>query len=51
MAHAAASDMHDPEDGPSIASGLAWIEKRLGANAVRQLLNENPRRILVGQLP
>jgi protein-tyrosine phosphatase len=51
VAHAAASDMHDPEDGPAIASGLAWIEKRLGANAVRQLLNENPSRILVGQLP
>ncbi len=51
MAHAAASDMHEPEDGAAIASGLAWIEKRLGANAVKQLLNENPRRILVGQLP
>lgn len=51
MAHAAASDMHELEDGAAIASGLAWIEKRLGANAVKQLLSENPRRILVGQLP
>jgi protein-tyrosine phosphatase len=51
MAHAAASDMHDPEDGPAIASGLGWIRKRLGEDAVKQLLSENPRRILVGQLP
>jgi protein-tyrosine phosphatase len=51
LAHAAASDMHAPEDGPAIVSGLAWIEKRLGADAVRQLLSDNPRRILVGQLP
>ena len=51
MAHAAASDMHDPEDGPAIASGLGWIQKRLGPDTVKQLLSENPRRILVGQLP
>jgi protein-tyrosine phosphatase len=51
LAHAAASDMHAPEDGPAIASGLAWIEKRIGADTVRQLLSDNPRRILVGQLP
>jgi protein-tyrosine phosphatase len=51
LAHAAASDMHDPEDGPSIASGLAWIEKRLGAEVVTRLLSDNPRRILVGELP
>jgi protein-tyrosine phosphatase len=51
LAHAAASDMHDPEDGPAIAAGLAWIEKRLGADSLRQLLSDNPRRILIGQLP
>ena len=51
LAHAAASDMHDPADGPAIASGLAWIAKRLGADGVKQLLSDNPRRILVGQLP
>jgi len=51
LAHAAASDIHDPEDGPAIASGLAWIEKRLGAEAVKRLLSDNPRRILKGQLP
>ena len=51
LAHAAASDMHDPQDGPAIAAGLAWIEKRLGAEGVTRLLSDNPRRILVGQLP
>jgi len=51
MARAAASDMHDVADGPAIAAGLAWIAKRLGADAARQLLGENPRRILEGQLP
>jgi protein-tyrosine phosphatase len=51
LAHAAASDMHSPEDSPAIASGLAWIEKRLGTNVARRLLSDNPRRILIGQLP
>ena len=51
LAHAAASDMHSPEDGAAIASGLAWIEKRLGTNVARRLLSDNPRRILIGQLP
>ena len=51
LAHAVASDMHDPDDGPAIAQGLVWIDKRLGADAVTRLLAENPRRILLGQLP
>jgi protein-tyrosine phosphatase len=51
LAHAVASDMHALEDGPAIAQGLAWIEKRLGADVVTRLLAENPRRILLGQLP
>jgi len=51
LAHAAASDLHAPEDAPTIAAGVAWIEKHLGADAVKQLLSENPRRILLGQLP
>ncbi len=51
LAHAAASDIHDPDDSPAIASGLAWIEKRLGAEGVKRLLSDNPRRILIGQLP
>lgn len=51
LAHAAASDIHRPDDARSIAAGIAWIEKRLGAPAVRRLLEDNPRRILAGELP
>jgi len=51
MAHAAASDMHDPEDGPAIASGLGWTPKTSRPRHGQAMLSENPRRILVGQLP
>jgi len=51
LAHAAASDMHAASDQRSIARGVAWIEKKLGPAALVRLLEENPRRILVGELP
>jgi protein-tyrosine phosphatase len=51
LAHAAASDMHTPEDSRPVAAGLAWIEKRLGLDGVTRLLGDNPRRILLGELP
>ena len=51
FAHAAATDIHSPEDGPAIAAGIAWIKKHLGADALRTLLTENPRRIVAGELP
>jgi protein-tyrosine phosphatase len=51
LVHAVASDLHAPEDAPTVAGGVAWIEKRLGADVVKQLLSDNPRRILLGQLP
>ena len=51
LAHAAATDIHSPEDGPAIAAGIAWIKKHLGAVALRTLLAENPRRIVAGELP
>jgi protein-tyrosine phosphatase len=51
LAHAVASDMHDPDDAQAIASGLAWVHKRMGADAATRLLADNPRRILLGQLP
>lgn len=51
LAHAVASDMHTPEDDRSVAAGLAWIEKRLGLEVLTRLLSDNPRRILVGELP
>ena len=51
LVHAAASDAHSPEDQGAIASGMAWITKHRGAAALNQLLDENPRRILAGELP
>jgi protein-tyrosine phosphatase len=51
LAHAVASDIHTPDDARSIAAGLGWIKKHLGADALRTLLVDNPRRILTGDLP
>ena len=51
FAHAVASDMHSPESKDSVADGIAWIGKRLGAAGLVKLLEENPRRILGGELP
>lgn len=51
LVHAAASDMHRPEDQRPIAEGMAWIRKQLGPDALGVLLAENPRRILAGDLP
>ncbi len=51
LVHAVASDIHTPEDQRSIAAGMAWIRKHLGADALERLLADNPRRILAGELP
>lgn len=51
IAHAAASDVHSPSDVRVAAEGIAWIRKKLGSAAVTRLLDENPRRILAGELP
>jgi protein-tyrosine phosphatase len=51
LAHAVASDVHTAEDQRTVAAGMAWIRKRLGALALDRLLDENPRRILAGELP
>jgi protein-tyrosine phosphatase len=51
VAHAVASDMHGLDDARAIADGVTWIKKRLGERALTQLLDENPRRILLGQFP
>jgi protein-tyrosine phosphatase len=51
LVHAAASDVHTPEDQRPVASGMAWLRKRLGPEALDRLLDENPRRILAGELP
>jgi len=51
LAHAAATDIHRPEDQTGVAAGMAWIRKQLGAAALDQMLAENPRRLLEGELP
>jgi protein-tyrosine phosphatase len=51
LVHAAASDVHTAEDQRSVAAGMAWIRKRLGAPALDRLLDSNPRSILAGDLP
>ncbi len=51
LAHAAASDLHQPADARAVASGIAWIRKRKGDTAVTQLLGDGPRQILNGELP
>jgi protein-tyrosine phosphatase len=51
LVHAAATDIHSPNDQRAIAAGLAWIKKRLGDDALVRLLDENPRRILAGEMP
>jgi protein-tyrosine phosphatase len=51
LAHAAASDVHSLADTRAAAAGMAWIRKRKGEAALRRLCDENPRRILAGELP
>lgn len=51
VAHACASDVHDADDARAAGEGIAWLRKRLGDGGVRRLLDENPRRILQGELP
>ncbi|HEY2746890.1 MAG TPA: CpsB/CapC family capsule biosynthesis tyrosine phosphatase [Polyangia bacterium] len=51
LAHAAASDVHSADDARAAGDGIAWLRKRHGEAAVRRLLDENPRRILQGELP
>ncbi len=51
LATAAASDIHRPADQTSVAAGMAWIRKKLGTAALDRMLEENPRRLLGGDLP
>ena len=51
FAHAVASDMHSPDTKGNVGAGIDWIRKRVGGAKVTQLLEENPRRILEGELP
>ncbi|HVU49285.1 MAG TPA: CpsB/CapC family capsule biosynthesis tyrosine phosphatase [Polyangia bacterium] len=51
LAHGAASDIHRPEDQAGVAAGMAWIRKQRGQAVLDQMLDENPRRLLAGELP
>lgn len=51
LAHAAATDIHSVADVRAALEGIAWIKKKLGPAAVSRLCDENPRRILRGELP
>jgi protein-tyrosine phosphatase len=51
LAHAAATDIHRPDDQKGIAAGMAWIRKHLGADVLEQMLAENTRRLLAGEMP
>jgi protein-tyrosine phosphatase len=51
LAHAAASDIHRPEDQTSVAAGMAWIRKQRGQETLDRMLDENPRHLLAGELP
>jgi protein-tyrosine phosphatase len=51
LVHAAASDVHTAEDQRTVSAGMAWIRKRMGADALARLLGDNPRFILAGELP
>lgn len=51
LVHAVATDVHRPEDLRAVANGMNWIRKRMGDETLSRLLDENPRRILAGELP
>ena len=51
LAHAVASDVHSLSDARGAAAGISWIRKKLGDKVLTRLLDENPRRILQGELP
>jgi protein-tyrosine phosphatase len=51
LAHAAATDIHRPDDAQGIAAGMAWIRKQLGPEVLEKMLGENTRRALAGEMP
>ena len=51
LAHAAASDVHDVDDAKAAAAGVQWLKRKVGVARMQRLLDENPRRILQGELP
>ncbi len=51
IAHAAASDVHSPNDLKGIAAGIEWIRNKAGTDALQRLLATNPAKILEGVHP
>lgn len=51
VVHAAATDCHSAEDIKACRKGIAWLRSTVGDEATQILLEENPRRILDGDLP
>jgi protein-tyrosine phosphatase len=51
LAHAAATDAHAPADVVAARAGAEYLRREHGESALRRLLDENPRRILTGELP
>ncbi len=51
LAACVATDAHQVGDLQQAAAGLAWIEKKLGHDAVVRLFDHAPRAILAGDLP
>lgn len=51
LAHAAATDMHSPDDARALQDGITWLRKKMGSADLTRLLDENPRRILAGEIP
>ncbi|MDB4970053.1 MAG: hypothetical protein JWN44_5742 [Myxococcales bacterium] len=51
LAHACASDSHSAKDADAAGRGIEWLRKKVGEPQMRRMLEENPRRILQGELP
>jgi protein-tyrosine phosphatase len=51
QAHAAASDVHTPDDVRAAAEGIAWIRAKVGEQSVQKLLVDGPNRIVAGEHP
>jgi protein-tyrosine phosphatase len=51
LAHAAATDIHRPDDQKGIAAGMAWIRKQFGPAVLERMLADNTRRLLAGEMP
>jgi protein-tyrosine phosphatase len=50
-ATALASDTHSTDELRAVAAGIQWVRKRLGDARATELLRDNPRQLLDGDLP